>query len=67
MRKPDAPRKKTMPADPRQDMTQESFDRKSEVVLATECTGLAPAGLDEETARMLEELGGAEIVHETDA
>ena len=58
MHKPDAPRKKPMPADPQRDMTQEAFDRKSEVVLATECTGLAPAGLDEEKARMLEELGG---------
>jgi len=59
MQEPTHRRRKPAPADAQRDMTQETFDRQSEVVLATECTGLAPAGqLDEEQARMLAELGG---------
>ena len=59
MGEPAVPRKEPAPADPQRDMTQDTFDHKSTVVLATECTGLEPAGLDEEEARVMAELGGA--------
>lgn len=40
-------------------MTQAAFDRMTPVVSANECTGLAPAGLeDEDDDRLLGELGG---------
>ena len=47
------------PGNSQKNMTQETFDQKSEVVLANECTGLAPAGLDKEKARLLAELGSS--------
>jgi len=47
------------PGNPQQNMTQETFDQNSEVALANECTGLAPAGLDKEKARLLAELGSS--------
>lgn len=58
MQKPHIRRKKAAPEDAQRNMTQETFDQKSTAVLSTECTGLARAGLDEEKARALEELGG---------
>ena len=60
MQEPADPRKKAAPADAQQDMTQRTFDHRIQVASANDYTGLAPAGLDEEELRALEEeLGGS--------
>ncbi len=38
--------------------TQETFDRMSAVVSSTECTGVAPAGLEEDELAALTEIAG---------
>ncbi len=58
MEHPHKPRSGQPPEDPGKDMTQQTFDRMASVVSANECTGLSPAGLDEDEVRLLGELGG---------